>query len=329
MTPNVLFVIDSLEHSGRSRQLTHLAAALGARVQAMNFRRSLDVGPLGELRRVARAAAPDVIHAWGQRAAWAAVLSGACRQDRLVMSSAIPPRESWQWATRLLLRRVKRVIAIGEAEADAYRRLGVSGERLAVVPPGVPVPESLPAPATLPGLPEDARVILCLGPSRRDKGHHDAAWAIDILRLIEDRIHLVIVGAGEGLDAVRRLKRTNDLHNVHLVGVVPDVLPWLARAEVVWVPSLREGGRYAALEAMAAGRPVVASRLPGLAELIEDGASGLLFTPGDKPELCRQTRRLLDDAAMADAMGDAARRRVAERFLLRAHAAAMAEWLAR
>ena len=325
-TPNVLFVIDSLGHSGAARQLTHLAAALGGRVHALDFRRAMDVRPIWDVGRL-RSGAADAVHAWTLRAAWAVVLGGLCRPSRLTVSAALPEPRSWRWPVGQLLRRVRRVIAVGGVEADGYRRLGVPADRLAVVPPGVPVPESLPEPATLPGLPADARVILCLGPLRRHKGHRDAAWASDVLHLLDPRNHLVIVGTGEGLDAVARLKRANAMRHVHLAGEVPDVLPWLARAAVVWIPSLREGGRYAALEAMAAGRPVVASRLPGLAELIDDGETGLLFTPGDKPELCRLTRRLLDDPAAAQALGAEARRRLAERFSLAAHAAAVADWL--
>jgi glycosyltransferase involved in cell wall biosynthesis len=316
-TPNVLFVIDSLGHSGPARQLTHLASALGGRVHALDFRRPLDVRPIWDVGRLRRPA-PDAVHAWTLRAAWAVVLGGLCRPSRLTVSAALPQPGSSPWPARLLLRRVSRVVAFGAVEADGYRRLGVPADRISVVPPSVPIPQTLPAPAKLPGLPDDARVILCVGPSRRHKGHRDAAWAIDVLHLLEPRAHLVIVGSGDGLDAVRRLKRANDMRHVHLAGEVPDVLPWLARADVVWVPSLLEGGRYAALEAMAAGRPVVASRLPGLAELIEDGRSGLLSAPGDKPDLCRKTRRLLEDSAAAKAMGDEARRRVAERFSLAA-----------
>jgi glycosyltransferase involved in cell wall biosynthesis len=83
---------------------------------------------------------------------------------------------------------------------------------------------------------------------------------------------------------------------------------------VVWVPSLAESGFNVALEAMALGRAVVASRLPGLAEIIGDGKSGLLANPGNKVDLARQTRLLLDEAGRRRQLGDAARRRVAEHF---------------
>jgi glycosyltransferase involved in cell wall biosynthesis len=67
---------------------------------------------------------------------------------------------------------------------------------------------------------------------------------------------------------------------------------------------------------MAAGRPVVASRLPELTEIIVDGETGFLVPPGDKTALARQTRRLLEDADLARRLGEAGRRRAAECFSL-------------
>ena len=80
------------------------------------------------------------------------------------------------------------------------------------------------------------------------------------------------------------------------------------------MPSLRGGGVGAALEAMAAGRPVVASRLADLAEIVVDGETGFLVEPNNKAALARQTRLLLDDPQRRRRMGEAGRQRVAEHF---------------
>jgi D-inositol-3-phosphate glycosyltransferase len=98
---------------------------------------------------------------------------------------------------------------------------------------------------------------------------------------------------------------------VHHLPARSDAAALLAHADVVWVPSRSECGRQVLLEAMGAGRPVVASALPGLAALVSDGVTGLLTPPGDPPTLARQTRRLFDDPEFAKRLGDTARQSVA------------------
>jgi glycosyltransferase involved in cell wall biosynthesis len=70
----------------------------------------------------------------------------------------------------------------------------------------------------------------------------------------------------------------------------------------------------AALEAMAVGRPVVASRLPDLAEIVVEGETGFLVEPNNKAALARQTRLLLDDPLRRQRMGESGRQRVREKF---------------
>jgi glycosyltransferase involved in cell wall biosynthesis len=354
----VLFVIDSFTPSGRASQVYHLALGLrrqgwpigvctvnrapnghadeftsaGIWTWSLNRRLPFDfrcLNPLDNFHFALGKESPEIIHTWGLDSALHFALA-VCRPSRLTASAALPAKTSSQWPARLLLRRVRRVIAIGESEAEGYRRLGVPADRLAVVPPGVPIPDTLPSPTTLPGLPDDARVVLCLGPVLRHKGHRESAWAFDILRLVHPNARLVIVGGGAELDSVRRFVRVARCEQyVHFTGPVADVSGWLSRASIVWVPSLLEGGRYSALEGMAAGRPVIASRLPGLSEIVEDGQTGYLIPPGDKPQLAHKTRLLLDHPDLAAQMGESGRRRVSERFSLSAHVAKMADVLGR
>jgi glycosyltransferase involved in cell wall biosynthesis len=217
-------------------------------------------------------------------------------------------------AERWLLRRCGRVIAVGQAERDAYVRLGARTDRVRVVPPAAPVSPEQVAPAELPGLPASARVLLVVGPLLRHKGCREAVWTLDILHHLHD-VRLVVLGGGPNEGRIRRFADAIRLtHLVHWTGPVADVRPWLRRANVVWAPSLREGGRQTVLEAMAAARPVVASRLPGLAEVMIDGKTGFLVTPDDKADLARQTRILLERPDLRRTMGEAGRQHVRESF---------------
>ncbi len=135
---------------------------------------------------------------------------------------------------------------------------------------------------------------------------------MDPLHYLYPDLDLLLIGARP---FSRELAGLAHVERIHHIGRCSEVTPYLNRAEVVWVPG-RAGGVNAALEAMAAGKPVVAGRSPQMAEVIEDGVTGCLFKPGDMAELARYTRRLLDDPAQRRAMGEAGRQRIAGRFTL-------------
>src|SRR5262249_53236211 len=120
----------------------------------------------------------------------------------------------------------------------------------------------------------------------------------------------ILIGGGPDEDRLKRFTRAVGAEGqVHFLGYQPDAAAFLGWGEMVWVPSSRHGGVNVALEAMAAGRPVVASRLPTLAEIVADGKTGFLIDPGDKVALARKTRMLLEDPKRAVQMGEAGRRR--------------------
>jgi glycosyltransferase involved in cell wall biosynthesis len=335
--PKVLLVVPSLDYGGAARQACLLAAGLpregldvrvcalrcrapwadelaaaGAAVDVLGWRRPFDVLPLAALRRLLRAYRPDVVHAWGPAALRAVAAFRA--SARLLVSAALPPGGAPGAVDRWLLRRADGVLASGLAQAQRYRRLGVAAQRLHVLRPGVSAAETGPA-AAAPELPPQARVVLGVGPLAPHKGFRDAIWAFDILRFLYDDLRLVLLGEGPARGPLEHFARVAGVAaDVHFLGEVPSVGPWLERAEVVWVPSLRPAGVGAALEATAAGRPVVASDLPELREAVADGETGLLFKPGDKAALARQTRALLDDARLRRRLAAGAREHVRKHF---------------
>jgi glycosyltransferase involved in cell wall biosynthesis len=208
------------------------------------------------------------------------------------------------------LRFADAIVAGHAVEADAYRQLGLPPQRVHVLPPAVELPPDEPPPLGV-SLPPGARLVLGVGSLTPAHGFRDAVWAADILRYVVPGSHLVIVG--DGPDRTRLRRFVQGIHGdsaerfIHRTPPRPDAAALLARADVVWVPSRSECGRQVLLEAMAAGRPVVASALPGLAAWVVDGVTGLLAPPGDPAGLARQTRRLLEDPDLARQLGAAAR----------------------
>ena len=142
-----------------------------------------------------------------------------------------------------------------------------------------------------------------------------AVWAFDMLRYEAPDLHLVVVGDGPdrpGLEAFGRAIAFDDFR-VHFTGPRSDLPEILALAEVVWVTQDR-GGVYLALEAMAAGRPVVGWKTAELAEVVDDGETGLLAFPGERSQLAAKTYPLIHESGLAARLGTAGTARVADHF---------------
>jgi glycosyltransferase involved in cell wall biosynthesis len=337
--PTVLLLASDLGPSGAARQVGLLAPALppgrfrvevgvlgpadtpaaddlrraGVPVRPLPLRRGLDLRGVRRLRRAVAAANPAVVHAWGPAAVRAAgLVSGV----RLVASAAEPPGGVAGWLTARLLRRADRVVAATRAGGDRLHRLGVPSDRLALIHPGVrpaPTPPDRAAFLRGLGLPPDARLVMTAG--RLDAGLKPAVWAFDMLRYDFRNLYLVAFGGGPdraGLEGFGRSLAADDWR-VRFPGRRADLPAVLGLAEVVWVLQ-EKGGLNLALEAMAAGRPVVGWGTPDLAEVVEDGVTGLLADRREKARVSARTHNLLTDPATAAALGGAGRARAAEHF---------------
>jgi len=190
---------------------------------------------------------------------------------------------------RPLLRRARLVLTPSEALAGEARRLGARDVR--VVPSGVSVPAEV-SPA------EEPPHVLYVGRLSEEKGVRELAEATDGLAR-------VVVGDGP----LRELLP-------EAVGFVPpaELGPYYARASVVVCPSRREGYGVVAREAMAHGRPVVASAVGGLAEAVEDDVTGVLVPPRDPVALREAIERLLRDPELRRRLGQAGRDIAREEF---------------
>jgi glycosyltransferase involved in cell wall biosynthesis len=187
---------------------------------------------------------------------------------------------------RALLRRAGIVVCASTALAEDAAALGARDVR--VVPSGVAIPDDVAAP-------EEPPHALYVGRLSEEKGVRDLAAAAD-------GIPLAVVGDGP----LRPLFP-------QAVGFRPprELGSWYARAAVVVVPSRREGFGMAAREAMAHGRPVVATSVGGLRDAVEDGVTGLVVPPRDPAALRAALERLLADPELRLRLGAAARERVA------------------
>jgi glycosyltransferase involved in cell wall biosynthesis len=188
-----------------------------------------------------------------------------------------------------IVRGAEAVVAPSTALAGEAVRLGA--RQVEVVPSGVDLPPEIGQEAEPPH-------VLYAGRLSREKG---------VLELVEaaERMNLVVAGDGPLRDRVPMARGF----------VPPDELATLyGQAAVVACPSHREGFGVACLEAMAHGRPVVASGVGGLLDLVVNGETGILVEPGNVPALRAALVRLLDDPPLRRRMGEAGRQRAADHF---------------
>jgi glycosyltransferase involved in cell wall biosynthesis len=364
MTPRtrILHVIGTLERGGTETQLVELASGLdrarfeatvcclagGGPLAATLAARGVPVeivtaasGPrrlrafLGFCRLIRRVR-PDVVHGhlyWGNVAA---ALGGRLLGVRAVVGSrrnlARPPRPPRRALRRLANAWTHLVIANAEAVRNAATRAeGLSEERLIVIHNGVDGSRFDIAPD--PRL-RDSLGVAGAGPLvtvvanlRPSKGHAVflQAWASVARALPGSRA--LLVGGGPLRDELEsRAAALGVGSSVHFLGARHDVPALLALTDVVAHASLREGFPNAVLEALAAGRPVVATDAGGTREAVVDRRTGLLVPPGDASALAAGLMRLLSNPDEARALGEAGRRHVAEHFristMVRAHEAA-------
>lgn len=212
---------------------------------------------------------------------------------------------------------------VANSRAAAAHRHALTGfplQRIHVIPNGLDMGRfagvaPLPRAQVAPGAAPDAPLLLLLGRLELDmKGHAVMLKALARPELAD--AHLVV--AGDGLDRARleALVAQGGLGGrVTLLGHRDDAPAVLPAVDVVAVPSLNnESSPNVILEAWAAHRPVVASAVAGVSELVADGANGLLVPPGDAAALAGALRRLIDAPDLAARLGAAGRRELEEHY---------------
>jgi glycosyltransferase involved in cell wall biosynthesis len=220
---------------------------------------------------------------------------------------------------RGLCRDVDHVVATCSDEVFELRRLGLRSERVSIVPCGVDTSVFTPRGPVAPRT-ERAR-LLVLGRLVERKGQDDAVRA---LRAVPDA-ELVVVGGppADAIDAdpeVRRLRVIAEAEGVAdrlvFAGSVPrvDVPAWVRSADVVLAVPWYEPFGITPLEAMACGRPVVATAVGGLQDSVVDGVTGDLVPPRDPDALGQALAALLDDDERRAAYGAAGVRRARDRY---------------
>lgn len=357
----ILFVTTSTSIGGAEKTLALLAARIDSarfevagviclkpkgpyadRLEAAGIRvESLDMccpGPRHLFRLKARIEEikPDIVHAFLYRAIQfcraAKALGGGGGGYKLVSSPRVHFRSrpaALQFFDRLL--KGADDLLVSESEASTRyltQSMGYDPERVATLLNGVDPKEYAPRE----GEREQAREMLGLkngeflvgtvGRVDPQKGHEHLVEAVRELSKRRPQLRLIVVGDGPLLEELgSKVMRDGLSDRIWFLGLKPEVRPWLAAMDLFVLPSLWEGVPNAVLEAFSAGLPVVATKVDGVEEAVDDGRTGLLVEAGSPDELAAAIERLLADDDLrsrlaANGRDEASRRFTVERMLL-------------
>lgn len=266
----------------------------------------------------------DVVHAYGLYAIVFAVPVARLTGRRLVIASIRDNGDPWTRAHRRVQRYACRLAhRILTNASEVRRRLteeGYGADRIAVIRNGVDVDRFRPRPRDPVlrknlGVPANAPLVVCVSRLNPLKGVDYALLAAArLVRRFPD-VYFLVIGDGAERRPLEDLARRLGLDGrVVFTRMRLDVPEILAQASVSIMPSMSEALPNTVLESMAAGAPIIATRVGGTAELVEDGVSGLLIPPCDPHALELAIARLLSDPDEAARMAATARARIVERF---------------
>ena len=337
--PDVLVVAGTLAEGEESME--YVADELGIHVLKLPaLQRPLSLRADSEaIRRlvgILRTRRPDVLHTHTAKAGAtgriAALLAGSGRPRTVVhtyhghvLSGYFSRRweRVFRWIESVLARATGTLIAVSDEVRDDLVRLGVAGaERFVVVPYGFDLPEWS-------GDDDEARARI-----RSELGVEDETfligWAgrltaikrpLDLVRTLRAVVDggvdgvLVLVGDGELREETEALAgELGVAERTRFAGFQRRIREWYAAADASLLTSANEGTPVVAIESLAAGRPVVATRAGGTGTVVRDGESGYLLEIGDVDGLARRLGELARDPALRRRLGDAGAADVRERF---------------
>jgi glycosyltransferase involved in cell wall biosynthesis len=226
--------------------------------------------------------------------------------------------EALKLVERGLARWTHRIICLTEAERRDHLRFRIGPpQKFEVIHSGVDVEHfqragtAARAARGAAGLPAEGPLVGCVARLVPVKGVRYLLEAIPLVRAAVPRATIVFVGDGPLRNELERRAATLGLDGgVLFLGLRRDIAEIMPLFDVVVLPSLNEGMGRAAVEAMAAGRPVIGSRVSGIQDVVSDGETGLLVPPADPAALARAIIRCLSLPALAAALSTRAQREV-------------------
>ena len=322
-----LLLMTGLKRRGHCAELVAVrdsAIALRAQAAGIRVHATPDAGRrIGAARRVRgllREKRFDIVYANEAHALTAAWLARSHRHVPLVAARRVVFPLSGGAISRARYRAAARILAISEAVRHELLAAGVDANRIELVPDGVEIPAPIKPEAREKARKKwafqaDETVIECVGALTAEKGHALLIEAFAKLRRECANCRLLLAGEGPLRAQLERQAREAGLASaIIFAGFVSDVDSVYAAGDLFVFPSLAEGSGSSLLRAMAYGLPVLALARGGVAEIIQDGRSGVLVQEASAEDLARAAGRLLKNAELRERLSRAGRETVTSRY---------------
>ncbi len=298
-------------------------AAEGMELIPLAPRMEMDLGAAWRLSRIIKELKPEIVHAHDPHgvamAALALSMSTQLVKPPLIASRRVDFRLKNNSLSRWKYRQVDCFICASDAIRQMLLADGVPDARALTVHEGIDLERVAAAPAAKLHeelwLPHQAPIVGNVAALVAHKGQrHLIEAAALVVRQVPDA-RFVIAGEGDLRPALERQIKEHHLEkHVFLTGFRPDVLSLHKAFDIFVMSSVTEGLGTSLLDAMASGKPIVATRAGGIPEVVSDGQTGMLVAPRDHQAMADALVKLLTDAALRRKMGDAGLRLARERF---------------
>lgn len=293
----------------------------GLQVEFIPCKGRLDCNAVAHIRGIVERDRVDVLHPQGYKSDIYAYASTLGQSRALVATShnwpsRLPTMRAYAALDRMVLRTFDRVVVVSEQVRDRLLHSGVSRKRVCTIPNGVDVERlRLACPTLRSELHLSGRLIGFVGRFVPDKGGEILLRAAE--QVLRDTLGVTFVFIGDGPCRESWEELATELgirQSVIFTGARKDMPAVYASMDIVVLPSLVEAMPMCLLEAMAAGKPVIATNVGTIPAMVLPEQTGLLVDPGDAGQLANSIIRLLSDYELSEHLGKAARTAVVQRF---------------
>lgn len=287
----------------------------GLRYELVQENGAFDLRTVGQIRRLLQRLEPDIVQTHNVKSGFLVWMSRMWKRFCWVhwhhgYTTPTTKQVLYNAFDRVSMRHARRVVTVTRQFIPELERNGVSRENIEIVANAIR-PDWASGLDEMPSHSRKVPAVAAIGRLSSEKGHADL---IEALALLREPVHLLLVGDGPERMNLERLAADRQV-TVTFVGHVSDVRPYYQQADVFVLPSHSEGSPNVLIEAMAAGRPIVATEVGGVPETVDAEREALLVPSKQPAAMSAAIGRLLRDPVLAQQLASAAQARVQREFL--------------